>query len=235
MKKEVFKDKEELSLYFGELLEKLASQKDVLNIALSGGSTPQTIFDVLAKEYKEKIDWNKINFYWGDERIVLPTDSESNYKMTKNHLFDKISIKDDNIFRVKGELTPEEANSDYINIIKENIPFKNELPIFDLMILGMGDDGHTASIFPHEMHLWDSKNICEVATHPISGQKRVTLTGDVINNSEQIIFLVTGSNKAEKVKEIFEKTGDFETYPAYRVDTAKTLWLMDKEAISLLK
>lgn len=235
MKKEIFKNKEELSLYFDDLLVKLANEKDVLNIALSGGSTPQTIFDVLAKEYKDKIDWNKINFYWGDERIVPPTDAESNYRMTKEHLFDKLPIKDENIFRVKGELSPEEANTDYINIIKENIPSKNEVPVFDLMILGMGDDGHTASIFPHEMQLWDSKNICEVATHPISGQKRVTLTGGVINNSERIIFLVTGSNKAEKVKEIFEKSGDFETYPAYRVDSAKTLWLMDEEAISLLK
>lgn len=235
MKKEIFKNKEELSLYFGDLLVKLANEKDVLNIALSGGSTPQTIFDVLAKEYKDKIDWNKINFYWGDERIVPPTDAESNYRMTKEHLFDKLPIKDENIFRVKGELSPEEANADYINIIKENIPSKNEVPVFDLMILGMGDDGHTASIFPHEMQLWDSENICEVATHPISGQKRVTLTGGVINNSEQIIFLVTGSNKAEKVKEIFEKSGDHKTYPAFRVDSAKTLWLMDEEAISLLK
>lgn len=234
MKKVIFKDKNELSLYFGDLLTKLSKEKDVLNVALSGGSTPQTIFDVLVDEYKTKIDWSKINFYWGDERIVPPTDGDSNYKMTKEHLFDKLDIKDENVFRVKGELSPQDANNEYIEIIKKNIPFVNNIPNFDLMILGMGDDGHTASIFPHEINLWDSDNICEVATHPVSKQKRVTLTGKVINNSTQIIFLVTGENKAQKVKEIYEKSGDYKKYPAFKVDADKTLWLMDEDAVKLL-
>ena len=156
------------------------------------------------------------------------------YEVITEHLFDYVNTKSDHIFRVKGELTPKKAVEDYISNIKENVPFTNKLPEFDLMVLGMGDDGHTASIFPHQIGLWDSDQLCELAQHPESGQYRVTLTGKAINNSTQIFFLVTGENKAEKIKEIIKEEGNYKSYPASLVDKTKSIWLMDEEAAKLL-
>ncbi len=229
-----FNNKIALSHYFGDFLKQLSLEKKGVNIALSGGSTPKAIFGVLSHEYKNQIDWSNINFYWGDERCVAPTHHESNFGMTREHLFDHVGTKADNIHRVKGELKPEQALEDYINTINENVPLKNGLPYFDLMILGMGDDGHTASIFPYQMDLWNSQNICEIAQHPASGQNRLTLTGKVINNSENIFFLVTGANKAEKVDEIINQKGNYKNYPAALVSPGKTTWLMDADASSKL-
>ncbi|MCU4174369.1 6-phosphogluconolactonase [Carboxylicivirga sp. N1Y90] len=231
---QVFSDKKTLAKQFGDLLSKLSLEKKEVYIALSGGSTPKAIFEVLSHEYKKKIDWSNLRFFWGDERIVEATDPESNFGMTREHLFDHVSTKAINIFRVKGELSPDEAVDDYIDVISENVPQANDLPQFDLILLGMGDDGHTASIFPHQIGLWNSENICELAQHPESGQFRVTLSGKVINNAKQIIFLVTGNNKAKKVKEIINEEEVAKNYPAALVDKSKCTWFLDKEVASLL-
>ena len=228
-----YNNKSALAAKFGEILLEISQEKEEVFIALSGGSTPKVIFDFLASEYQEKIAWHKLRFFWGDERCVAPDHVDSNYKMTDDHLFSRLPIAQEHIFRVKGELAPEVAALEYEKTIDEVLPQKNNLPAFDLMILGMGDDGHTASIFPHEIQLWTSPLLCEVATHPDSGQKRVSLTGKVINNSEQILFLVTGSNKAEKVAEIVHQRGHYQTYPASLVDP-KALWMLDEEAARLL-
>ncbi|MCG8582690.1 MAG: 6-phosphogluconolactonase [Bacteroidales bacterium] len=229
-----FDNKYELARYFGEILLKASQQKPELYIALSGGSTPKAIFEVLAKEYARSIDWTKIRFFWGDERCVAPNDPESNFGMTREYLFDHVKTRGVNIFRVQGELEPNNALTNYISQIDENVPKLNGLPHFDIMLLGMGDDGHTASIFPHQIELWNSDAICELAQHPDSGQNRVTLSGNVINNSQQIFFLVTGSNKAEKVDEIINRKGNYKQYPAALVDAGKTVWLMDKDAANRL-
>lgn len=226
----IFNNKQELALYFGDYLLNLSQDQQEINIALSGGSTPKAIFEVLAKEYATSIDWTKLRFFWGDERCVPPNDHESNFGMTREHLFDHVGTKAANIFRVKGELEPDEAVNDYINILEENIPNVDGIPQFDIMLLGMGDDGHTASIFPHQIGLWNSENTCELAQHPDSGQFRVTLSGKVINNSKQIFFIVTGNNKAEKLEEIIKQQGNYKTYPAALVNMTKTEWLLDKEA-----
>lgn len=226
----IFDNKQKLSHYFGEYLLQATKQKPDLTIALSGGSTPRAIFDVLVKDYAKSIDWTKIRFFWGDERCVAPEHPESNFGMTREHLFDHVKTRAINIFRVKGELHPDEAVADYISTIEENVPYNNGLPQFDIMLLGMGDDGHTASIFPHQIDLWESNNICELAQHPESGQYRVSLTGKVINNSRQIFFLVTGDNKAEKVDEIINHKGNYKQYPACLVDIHKTEWLLDQAA-----
>lgn len=227
---QIFESKQDLGRFLGDYLLKLTQDKPELYIALSGGSTPKAIFELWSKEYARSIDWSKIYFFWGDERCVPPADSESNFRMTREHLFDHVATKAINIFRVKGELAPEDAVDDYIRELEENVPFSDGLPQFDIMLLGMGDDGHTASIFPHQIGLWESEKLCELAQHPESGQLRVTLTGKVINHSKQIFFLVTGDSKAEKVDAIIHKKGDYKQYPAALVDMSKTNWLLDKEA-----
>ena len=109
-----------------------------------------------------------------------------------------------------------------------------KLPHFDLVILGMGDDGHTASIFPHQIHLWKSKKYCEVAEHPETGQQRITITGRIINNAQEVVFLVTGENKAEKVREVIKDEGDCNKYPATLVypGSGKLTWFLDEAAAS---
>jgi len=228
----IFKNKQELAIYFGQLLLEKSNNQYRLNIALSGGSTPKAIFDVLVSNYSDKIDWNKIHLYWGDERCVPPTDSESNYKMTVDHLISKVNFPEQNIHRIKGELHVNDACKEYIGEINDTIPFVDSIPQFDIVILGMGSDGHTASIFPYQIDLWDSEDLCVPAKHPESGQERVSFTGKLINHAKEIFFLVTGSDKKEKVDEIINKKGNFASYPAFLVKSP--IWFLDEEAAALL-
>jgi len=199
----IFNDVEELTKAFAEFIKTELEDKNSYSIALSGGSTPKFIFQYLTKNYKDSIPWSKINFYWGDERCVPPTDEQSNFKLADDNLFKELGIKEDQIFRIKGEIEPIIEAENYSKILEESLPNKNGIPVFDLIWLGLGDDGHTASIFPYEINLFNSINFCEVAHHPISGQKRITLTGKVINNAEKVLFIAVGKNKAEKIKEVF--------------------------------
>lgn len=236
MEVKIHQDKSEVAKKFCTYFASLVSGKKEFNVALSGGSTPKIVFDVLASEYGTKIDWEIIHFYWGDERCVAPTDDQSNYKMTVDHLFSKIEVPRENIHRVLGENDPTGEAMRYSNLLEINLDRLEGVPQFDLVILGMGDDGHTASIFPHEINLWKSKDHCIVATHPDSGQKRVSINGAVINTAKEVAFLVTGKNKAEKIDEIHNKKGDFKAYPATLVapNSKKLTWFLDKEAAALV-
>lgn len=236
MEVKIHQDKSEVAKEFCTYFASLVSGKKEFHVALSGGSTPKIVFDVLASEYGTKIDWGTIHFYWGDERCVAPTDDQSNYKMTVDHLFSKIEVPRENIHRVLGENDPTGEAMRYSNLLEINLDRLEGVPQFDLVILGMGDDGHTASIFPHEIDLWKSKDHCIVATHPDSGQKRVSINGAVINTAKEVAFLVTGKNKAEKIDEIHNKKGNFKAYPATLVapNSKKLTWFLDKEAAALV-
>lgn len=230
----IFENKSSLAKTFSEDLKFLINANESVHIALSGGSTPKAIFDHLAKYYSEEIYWKNVHFYWGDERCVGPEDDQSNYKMTMDHLFSKINIPSENIHRILGENAPANEAKSYSNLLAKNLELKDDLPSFDLVILGMGDDGHTASIFPHEISLFQSSKICDVAIHPDSGQKRITITGEVINNAKKVVFLVTGSNKQEKLGAIMEKKAGYKKYPAALVSprSNRLIWYLDKSAVS---
>ena len=236
MEVKVYKDKQKVAEQFSKYFADLTADNQVFHVALSGGSTPKVVFDVLAKDYKNKIDWSTIHFYWGDERCVPPTDDDSNYRMTVDHLFSKIDVPEENIHRILGENTPQNEAMRYANLLEINLDRVEGIPQFDLVILGMGDDGHTASIFPHEIELWTSDDHCVVATHPDSGQKRVSINGKVINTAKEVAFLVTGDAKAEKVDELMNKKGDYKKYPATLVQPAsgKLFWFMDEAAATKL-
>ncbi|WP_298476753.1 6-phosphogluconolactonase [uncultured Maribacter sp.] len=231
MKLNIYNTKEEVAIRFSTYFSNLIGKKKNLHIALSGGSTPKIVFDELATNFLE-IDWSGVHLYWGDERCVSPSDNESNYKMTVSHLISKINIPEENIHRVLGENEPLKEAVRYSNLLDALLPRENNFPKFDLVVLGMGDDGHTASIFPHEIHLWNSENNCEVAVHPDSGQKRITITGRVINNAKEVVFLVTGENKKDKVTEILNKNGSYTDYPASLVapKSEKLIWFLDVDA-----
>ena len=203
---------------FCEWAKTQPADKAKLTVSLSGGSTPKLLFQELAKNFADKIDWSRIHFFWGDERCVPSDDSESNYAMTKELLLDHIDIPADNVHRVLGESAPADERVRYEQEISEYVDSNDAgVPQFDLMILGMGGDGHTASIFPHEIVFLKSDNVCEVATHPESGQKRITLTGKVLNASDRIAFLITGAGKAGVMAEIIGQSGNWQTYPAAHI------------------
>ena len=232
MKLKISKTKHEVAKDFSTYLVDLLAAGKKTHIALSGGSTPKIVFDVLAKNYADKIDWENVFLYWGDERCVPPEDDDSNFKMTVAHLLSKIEIPAKNVYRIKGENNPEYEAVRYAKVLEKELPKSSKIPRFDLVILGMGDDGHTASIFPHEIDLWHSKKYCEVAVHPDSGQKRVTITGQIINNAQEVVFLVTGKDKKTKVRQVIKKEGEFKSYPASLVElkSGRLLWFLDEEA-----
>src|SRR5690554_1674658 len=237
MNKQVYETMDDLTRSFTDWFKERVAEKEQLTIALSGGSTPKKLFDYWASLPEGEIDWTKVTFFWGDERCVPPTDEESNYRMTREHLFDSAPIPKENIFRIHGESDVEAEAVRYGALLDRKLDSINGTPAFDVMMLGMGDVGHTASIFPHEMPLWDSAKNCVAATHPVSGQKRVSVTSKIINASRHVVFLVTGENKAEKIKEIFEHPAEArKKYPAARVQpgSGNLIWFMDQQAAGKL-
>jgi 6-phosphogluconolactonase len=236
MKLLVFKNIEELSVDFCNNITQLTSGKEKFFLALSGGTTPKVIFQTLVRDFKKKIEWNKVHFFWGDERCVPPDHSESNYGMAKEYLLDHIDIPVENIHRIKGEDNPDNEAERYSNEIKKYLPEVNGLPQFDAAMLGLGEDGHTASIFPDQLKLLSSDKICETAIHPSTKQKRITLTGKVINNSGEIYFLVTGKKKSIIVEKILNKKNNYLKFPASHINpfNGELFWFLGDEAASEL-
>jgi 6-phosphogluconolactonase len=232
----IFRTPEELAEAFAsDLVNRInnsGKKKNPFTIALSGGNTPKLLFEILADKYRESIDWSNVHLFWVDERCVPPADPESNYGMTRQILLSKIIIPENNIHRIRGEEEPEKEASRYSEEIKAYTPTRDKFPLFDLIILGMGDDGHTASIFPGNLKLLSSDRVCEAAAHPVSGQKRVTITGKVINNAWEVVFIVTGSGKAPVIGRIFNKDAESVNFPAaYVVPFHGNLsWLLDEKA-----
>ncbi|MEO1517521.1 MAG: 6-phosphogluconolactonase [Bacteroidota bacterium] len=227
-KMHIYQDNQAVAAAFAAYLEEQIRGAKYFHMALSGGSTPKALFAHLAAAYADRIDWQKLHLYWGDERCVPPDDEQSNYRMTHEQLLQHVDIPTENIHRVRGEEEPAVEVQRYGHLIESRLPIVNGRPSFDLVILGMGADGHTASIFPHEMELLTAADHCAVATHPDSGQRRISLTGEVIRAARQIHFLVTGTSKSPVVKEIFHQTGAYESYPAYHIQKGE--WWMDKGA-----
>lgn len=223
------------------ILEKATTKKKLsqnLNLAISGGSTPRYLFTILADlpEYRTEIPWEVVRFFWVDERCVEPTDSESNFGMTYDALLQYAFVPAQNIFRMKGEDIPENEAERYQHVLRTELPARNGFPIFDLVLLGMGDDGHTASIFPGDSELLETDMAVAVATHPTSGQKRITLTGKAICEAKQVAFLVNGSAKAGILKEIIENNPAALKYPAAHVHNAMGMadFYLDKNAASAI-
>jgi 6-phosphogluconolactonase len=204
------------------------------DIALSGGSTPKKLFKVLSKKYRDTIPWDKIHFWWGDERCVPMESDESNYKMAKDHLFTKISLPERNIHRIKGENQPEDEAIRYAAEIRNNLKSKNSIPVFDIILLGLGEDGHTASIFPDQLHLFGEEKWCVAVNHPETKQNRITLTGKVLNNARRIYFLATGESKAARISEIMNNDDAAKNLPAYHVEpvSGELIWFIDESAAS---
>ena len=162
--------------------------------------------------------------------MVPPADPESNFGVVNKLLFSKIGILPDQIHRVKGESDPIVEDKEYATEIQIFIPSLNGWPNFDLIMLGMGDDGHTASIFPNQMTLMNSDTITAIAVHPDSGQQRITLTGEVLNHAKRVAFLVAGAQKSRIFNEIISGSDNASVYPAsYIHPTGELHWFIDED------
>lgn len=232
----IFPSPNELAMNFAEkmasMIARSSKNAEPFTIVLSGGTTPELLFKVLSENFAESVPWKFVHFFWGDERCVPPDNDESNYGMAQRKFLSRIEIPSGNIHRIRGEDDPENEAARYSIEILSSVRNRDRLPLFDLVILGLGEDGHTASIFPGHSELFDSDKICEVALHPVTGQKRITLTGRVINNADNVTFLVTGKTKAEIVENMFKKDSSVINFPASFIVPVygKLNWYIDHDA-----
>lgn len=236
----ILSDKPSLARYTAERIVRMANatleHNDTFSIALSGGSTPQPVYEILATTFASVIDWSRVHLWWGDERAVSPDDEQSNYRIVKEVLLDKIDIPEKNVHQIRGEDEPQQTAKYYEDELKNF--FKDDEMLFDLNLLGMGDDGHTASLFPntaviHEEEKW-------VLAHHVEAKGnlwRITLTPPTILKSANIMFLVSGAAKAEMLKTVLEGAFQPYTYPAQLIVHSKhqnVVWAVDEAAASRL-
>ena len=177
-----------------------------------------------------------MHLYWGDERCVPPEHPESNYGAAFKTLIEPLGLKRDQVHQILGEEDPEHEAERYSKLLLDKLPMVDGVPVFDWVWLGLGSDGHTASIFPQQIALWKAEEACVTATHPVSGQKRISLSGGVINAALRVSFIATGMEKAPVIKEILMKEGKFMDYPAFYVNPASDHleWYLDQDASKLL-
>jgi 6-phosphogluconolactonase len=220
--------------YLVELAGRAITERDRFSLALSGGSTPYALYQLLAHPpYVDQVEWSKVHIFWGDERCVPPEDADSSYRAARESLLDSAPIPESQIYRIKGEINPAEAASEYEQII---VSFFGGEPRFDLILLGMGDDGHTASLFPgtkalDENQRWVIENYVEV-----KNMWRVTLTPKAINNAANIAFLVSGVGKAERLRQVIRGSYQPHILPSQLVKPVKgkLIWLVDQAAAAQL-
>lgn len=236
----IFKNMESLShnaaTLFVEQAAKAIEKRGQFLTALNGGSTPTRLFQLLATDFRDQVDWNKVHIFWGDERCVPPDDPGSSYRQAQDALLSHVPIPEDNIHRVKGELEPAQASRDYALILKEFASSPFEFPRFDLVYLGMGEDGHTASLFPYSLVDVTEPTIPVTAHYQDRPANRVTLTQLVFNQARVVAFMATGDKKAVTLAEVLSDRYNPNLYPAQRIEPkdGKLIWLVDEDAASKL-
>jgi 6-phosphogluconolactonase len=206
-------------------------KRGYFSLVLSGGSTPEPVYKELGSNpLRGLLEWDKIFIFWGDERCVPPTHKDSNYRMTKLSLLDHVPIPRENVFRILGEIQPEIAAQSYQQTIN-NFFFGKEKR-FDTILLGLGDDGHTASLFPNTQGINEKKQWVIPNQHPPTNTNRITLTYPAINSSRHILFLVKGKHKSEIISDVIENPNQPPDYPAKGIVGKEfpPKWIIDKPA-----
>ena len=224
--------------YFVEMAEEAVAARGSARIAISGGSTPKAAFELLSdpgQPWRARMPWDKLELYWVDERCVPPDDAQSNYRMTKETLLDRAPLRPEQVHRMEGELDPEEAAARYEAELRNGFRLEGaQLPRFDLIALGMGPDGHTASLFPHTEALHEATRLVTANHVPQMNTWRITLTWPVINRASSVFFLIGGADKAQILKEVVTGPRDVERLPSQLIRPASgilTLFL-DRDAAS---
>jgi 6-phosphogluconolactonase len=232
----VYPDSEGLIAGAADLIVRSAAQaiaeRGRFTLALSGGETPRPVYARLASaDCVKEIDWSRVLIFFGDERCVPPYDPRSNYLMARTVLLDKVPIPRANIYRIQGEEEPEKAAGDYEDILR------GVIDAFDLVLLGLGDNGHTASLFPGLAPVTETTRWVMAAYVEVASMWRITLTPAVLNAARQVVFVVSGAKKAEIVKRVLEGPPQPVVLPAQAVRPAsgQPRWLLDRPAASQLR
>jgi len=232
-------DLEDVSRHAAEEFFRLANAATAsdgkFTVALSGGSTPKALYTLLASNtFRVRIPWEKVHLFWGDERCVPPDHADSNYRMVRESLLDHAPIPKENIHRMLGEdKDPAKAATRYESTLRESFGLASgQLPRFDLILLGMGDDGHTASLFPHTAALSETKRLVVANYVEKFGTHRLTLTIPVINHAAQVVFLISGGSKGAVLKEVLEGKEDPQRLPSQFIQpvTGKIQYIIDRAA-----
>lgn len=231
----IAKDPQELSAdlaaFISTHITEVLAKKDQYTFVLSGGSTPKLLYTILAESpYKENIPWEKVHFFWGDERAVPFEDARNNAKMAYDELLDKVGVKAENIHVMRTDVSAEESAAEYEKILRRY--FDHSEITFDFVLLGMGDDGHTLSLFPgtpvvHEKDVWVTSFFL-----PAQDMYRITLTAPVVNQSACVVFLAAGAGKADTLKHVLEGEFTPDTYPSQVIKPIKgdLHWFVDAAA-----
>jgi 6-phosphogluconolactonase len=221
--------------YFIDTAEDSIASHGEFNVALSGGVSPKRLYELLASpEFSQKLNWDKVNFFFGDERYVPGDDPDNNALMVEKALFDPLNIAASRIFAIDTSFSPEEAAKKYTSVITDH--FKGKKAQFDLILLGLGDNSHTASLFPYTPVLADKSASIQAAYLEDQNIYRITMTAPLINQAHHIVFLVYGEAKAEAVRHVLEDELNEEKYPAQLIQPEKgdLRWYLDNSAASRL-
>ncbi len=226
--------------YFVEMAGEAVAGRGRARIAISGGSTPKAAFQLLAdpgQPWRGRMPWDKLDLYWVDERAVPPDHPESNYRMTREALLDHVPMRPEQIHRIEGELEPEVAAARYESMLRNTFRLEGaESPRFDLIALGMGPDGHTASLFPHTAAIHEVSRLVTANFVPQKNAWRITLTSPVINHASSAFFLIGGAEKAAVLHEVFTGPRDPERLPSQLIRPSGGILtlILDKAAAALL-
>ncbi len=238
----IYPDTSTLSREAAQYIVRLANESIVtrgcFSIALSGGSTPKTLYGLLATEpYRSQLDWSSIELFWSDERCVPPDNADSNYAMANEALLSKIPIPPNHIHRMPADKADRDAASQEYTLEIQRVFGTNGIPSFDLLQLGMGPDGHTASLFPHQPSLREQQRLVMPVIVPKPPPPRLTFTPPLLNAARNILFLVTGSDKAEAVHAVLEGDYQPEVYPTQivRPPNGEITWMLDTNAATKLR
>ena len=234
----VFADVDEISLHVAEAAVRTINESVQTNgtcsVVLSGGSTPRTLYRMLSSQFRDQIPWTKVHVFWGDERYVPLTDSHSNYRMARETLLDHVPCPAGNVHPMPtGVPDPEVAARDYEETLRAY--FSKGWPCFDLVLLGLGDEGHTASLFPGSPALEETRRWVVAVKAPAEPPLRLTLTLPALTHAANVYFLVTGSNKAQALHHVLSGLPDPKNYPAsgLRLARGAVIWWVDRDAAAL--
>lgn len=238
----IYPDKDTLSHAAAQHVVQIANESIVTHgrftLALSGGSTPKTLYGLLGSEpYRSQIDWALVEVFWSDERCVPPESEESNFHLAQEVLLDRVPLSPAQIHRMPADLPDRDAASRDYSLEMQKIFGTNHVPSFDLLQLGMGPEGHTASLFPHQLSLREQERLVMPVTVPKPPPPRLTFTPPLLNAAIHILFLVTGADKADAIQAVLEGPYQPDEYPAQIVRPTKgeVTWMIDTAAAAKLR
>jgi 6-phosphogluconolactonase len=228
---------EEAAQLISRAAARAIQQRGIFSLALSGGSTPKGLFQLLATPaWRERLDWGSTHVFWGDERYVPHTDPRSNFRMTKETLLDHVPIPANNIHPMPTDVPPDEAARRYEETLRQVLGKASDFPQLDLNLIGLGENGHTASLFPHRPILHENKRLVVSDFIPEVNMHRITMTVPMINAGREVVFLIAGESKADVVRDVIIGPQQPEQLPAQLINPAQgeLIWLLDSSVAANL-